>query len=73
MTENQIRRFILEIVAATYILHGFCFLDKIILEIKCVKSSTDEHMAQTINYLKVKGYQLGLQIKLGEVGLNTKD
>jgi GxxExxY protein len=31
----------------------FIIFDKIILEVKCVKTITDEHIAQVINYLKV--------------------
>lgn len=38
----------------------FVVVNKIILEVKCVTSLTDEHIAQTINYLKVSGNKLGL-------------
>lgn len=31
----------------------FVVYDKIILEVKCVKTLTDEHLSQCINYLKV--------------------
>ena len=31
----------------------FIVLDKIVLEVKCVKAITDEHISQAINYLKV--------------------
>ncbi len=51
----------------------FVVLDKIIPEVKCCSSLTDEHIAQTINYLKVSGNKLGLLVNLGEENLNIKD
>ena len=41
-----------------------CYND-IILEIKSVKSLTDEHKAQIFNYLKITGFRLGLLINFG--------
>jgi len=41
-----------------------CF-EKIIVELKAVKSLTDEHRAQVLNYLKVPGLQVGLLVNLG--------
>ncbi len=41
-----------------------CF-GKIVVEIKAVKSLADEHRAQTINYLKATGHQLGLLVNFG--------
>jgi GxxExxY protein len=41
-----------------------CF-DKIIVELKAVKELADEHRAQTINYLKATGMQLGLLVNFG--------
>lgn len=38
-----------------------CF-DKIILELKAVKTLLPEHEAQLLNYLKVTGFRLGLLI-----------
>lgn len=38
----------------------FIVFDKIILEIKCVKAITEEHVSQAINYLKVSGNKLAL-------------
>ncbi len=38
----------------------FVIFDKIILEIKCVESMLDTHIAQCINYLKVSGCRLAL-------------
>ena len=41
-----------------------CF-DKIIIEIKAVKEIAPEHIAQTINYLKVTKTKLGFLINFG--------
>ena len=38
---------------------------KIIIELKSVKSLNDYHRAQVINYLKATGYKLGLLINFG--------
>lgn len=51
----------------------FVLLDKIILEIKCVKAITDEHISQAINYLKVSGNKLVLLINFGGVNWNIKE
>lgn len=40
----------------------FIVLDKIILEVKCVKLLTDEHISQAINYLKVSDQKLALLV-----------
>ncbi|WP_269526086.1 GxxExxY protein [Coraliomargarita parva] len=42
----------------------FCY-DQIILEIKAVKSITDEHRSQVINYLKSTNLKLGLLVNFG--------
>jgi len=47
-----------------YILDFICF-GKIIVEIKTVKTITDEHRAQVQNYLKATGYKLGLIVNFG--------
>ncbi len=41
-----------------------CF-DKIIVEIKAVKTLSDEHRAQVVNYLKATGMKLGILINFG--------
>lgn len=41
-----------------------CF-GKIVVEIKAVKSLSDEHRAQVINYLKATGMELGILINFG--------
>jgi GxxExxY protein len=43
----------------------FVCYDKIILEIKAVKSLDDVHTAQVINYLNATGYKLGLLVNFG--------
>ena len=48
----------------TYEPDFLCF-DEIIVEIKAVKQLADEHRAQTINYLKATGKQLGLLVNFG--------
>ncbi|MSO23945.1 MAG: GxxExxY protein [Acidobacteria bacterium] len=36
--------------------------NKLVLELKCVQALTDEHLAQTLNYLKATGHQVALLI-----------
>jgi GxxExxY protein len=50
----------------------FVVFDKIILEIKSVSNLADEHIAQTINYLKVSGNKLGLLVNFGKGKLEYK-
>lgn len=50
----------------------FVIFDKIILEVKAVKNLTEEHIAQTINYLKVSGNSLGLLVNFGRGSLESK-
>lgn len=50
----------------------FVVMDKIIFEVKCVKEILDEHIAQTINYLKVSGNKLGLLVNFGRGKLEYK-
>ena len=45
---------------------------KIILEVKGVNGLADEHIAQTINYLRVSGNKLGLLVNFGELKLKYK-
>ena len=46
--------------------------EKILLELKSVKSICDEHIAQTLNYLKATGYKLGIIINFAEHKLEYK-
>jgi len=50
----------------------FVVYNKIILEIKCMNGIADEHIAQTINYLKVSDNKLGLIINFGRTSLQYK-
>ena len=50
----------------------FVVMDKIVLEIKCVSSLSDEHIAQTLNYLKVSENKLGLLVNFGRGKLEYK-
>jgi GxxExxY protein len=51
----------------------FVVYDKIILEVKAAKNFASEHLAQTINYLKVAGNTLGLLVNFGKIVLNLND
>lgn len=50
----------------------FVVYDKIILEVKSISYLTDEHIAQTINYLKVSGCKLGILVNFGRGKLEYK-
>jgi len=50
----------------------FIVYDKIILEIKARESISNEDIAQTINYLKLSGCQLGLIVNFGRSKLEVK-
>lgn len=50
----------------------FVVYDQIILEIKAKEGIAEEHLAQTLNYLKVSGCKLGLILNFGESGLKIK-
>lgn len=46
--------------------------EKVIVELKATKAIAPEHMAQTINYLKATGIEVGLQINFGNPVLEFK-
>jgi len=50
----------------------FVVFDKIILEIKAATSLVDEHIAQTLNYLKASKNRLGLLVNFGRLQLEYK-
>ena len=50
----------------------FVIFDKIILEVKAINGLADEHIAQSINYLKVSGNKLALLVNFGKLKLNYK-
>lgn len=52
------------VLLQTYQPDYICF-EKIIVEIKAVSKSTDEHRAQPLNYLHATGFELGLLVNFG--------
>ncbi|MEO8617403.1 MAG: GxxExxY protein [Luteolibacter sp.] len=46
----------------------FVLHSKIIMEIKAVRTLTDEHRAQVHNYLKASSFQAGLLVNFGKPG-----
>ena len=50
----------------------FVVFDKIILEVKGMAGIADEHISQTLNYLKVSGCKLGLIVNFDELSLQYK-
>ena len=51
----------------------FEFFDSIILEVKASdKGVADEHIAQTLNYIKVSGCKVGLIVNFGRQSLEHK-
>jgi len=55
----------------TYYADFFCF-DKIIVEVKAAKNTTDVDFAQVLHYLKATQQRLGLLINFGEPSLKVK-
>ena len=50
----------------------FVVYDKIILEVKSVAGLMNEHITQTLNYLKVSENKLGLLVNFGRMKLEYK-
>ena len=50
----------------------FIVNDKIILEVKCCKSFSDEHFSPVINYLAISKCLVGLVVNFGADSLQTK-
>lgn len=50
----------------------FIVFEKIVLEVKCVKTLTEEHISQVINYLKVSENKLGLLVNFARGKLEYK-
>jgi GxxExxY protein len=54
-----------------YIADFVCY-NKIIVELKSLKTLTSEHQAQVLNYLKATGMELGLLFNFGQGSLEHK-
>ena len=50
----------------------FVVYDKIVLEVKAAAGLVDEHVAQTLNYLKVSKNKLGILVNFGRIKLEYK-
>lgn len=50
----------------------FVVFDSVILEVKAKSAIANEDMAQTINYLKCSGCEVGLILNFGKVKLDIK-
>ena len=57
------------ITLKTEFVPDFICYDKIIVELKAQKEFEDQHRSQTINYVKVAGFKLGLLINFGASSL----
>jgi GxxExxY protein len=55
-----------------YFVADFVVNGEIILEAKAVNTLKDEHLAQTINYLKISNKKLGLIVNFGSKSLQVK-
>ena len=52
------------IIPVTYRPDFVCY-EKIIVEIKAIKDTGEDHKAQLLNYLKITGLRLGLLVNFG--------
>lgn len=59
-------------ILPSYYFADMLIYNKIILEIKSCKGLIDEHIAQTINYLKVSDCKLALLVNFGRNSLEYK-
>ena len=50
----------------------FIVYDEIILEVKSVKEVSNEHIAQTLNYIKLAGSQIGIIVNFQNKSLTHK-
>ena len=46
--------------------------DKVIVELKAVESMSEQHLSQTISYLKATGLKVGLILNFGHKSLQAK-
>ena len=61
-----------DIILAHKYYADFTVMDKIILEIKSISGIVDEHIKQTLNYLAVSKYKLGIIVNFGADSLQYK-
>lgn len=54
-----------------YVADFVCY-DKIIIEVKALSKLLPEHLAQTMNYLKITNYKLRLLVNFGTTSLQYK-
>ena len=54
-----------------YVSDFICY-NKIIIETKAATELKSDHIAQTLNYLKITGYKLGLLVNFGATSLKYK-
>jgi len=54
-----------------YVADFICY-NKIIIETKAATELKSDHIAQTLNYLKITGYKLGLLVNFGTTSLKYK-
>jgi GxxExxY protein len=60
-----------QLLSKYYIADFLCY-DKIIVEVKALSKLTVDHYAQTLNYLKASGLELGVLINFGQSKLEYK-
>lgn len=60
------------IVLKQYFYADFICYDKIIVEVKAIKTLLPEHKQQVANYLKATSFKLGLLVNFGNKSLQTK-
>jgi GxxExxY protein len=60
-----------ELLQKKYKADFICY-DKIIIELKALSKFAPENMAQTLNYLKITDFQLGLLVNFGTTSLQYK-
>ena len=58
-------------LSQTYIADFVCY-DKIIVELKAVDDMIPKYYAQTLNYMKITGFKLGLLANFGNTKLDVK-
>lgn len=59
------------ILQKEYIADFICY-DQIIIEVKALSKLLPEHLAQTMNYLKITDFKLGLLVNFGTTSLQYK-